>query len=290
MVLTSLNAEPGHHPISASLPLENLRQGIASRFGFWVSDCCLGQLTARATERAAATGRSGVEDYLQWLRRPDGEADMVPLVESLLNGETSFLRTEAHFKALVEVVVPQWRRQRGPGQRLRIASLGCSSGEEPYSMAMVLHEILTQEEMAEVEITGVDVSSRALAAARTALYENHQLRELSAARRQRWFSPQGERWVLHPALRSSVRFLQHNLLHPLPFAGLDALFCRNVLIYFQRHVVAACFSEFHAALRPGGYLFLGHSESAFGFPEYFDPVQVPEGIIYQNKPSSSFFS
>lgn len=288
MVLTPLHAEPGRSFAPGSLPLENLRQIISARFGFWVSDCCLGQLAARVTERAAATGRSGVEDYMQWLQR-DGE-DMVPLVESLLNGETSFLRTDAHFKALVDLVVPQWRRQRGAGQRLRIASLGCSSGEEPYSMAMVLHEILTPDELAEVEITGVDVSSRALAAARAALYESHQLRELSPARRQRWFSQQGERWELHPALRSSVRFLQHNLLHPLPFAGLDGLFCRNVLIYFKRHVVAACFAEFHAALRPGGYLFLGHSESAFGFPEYFDPVQVPEGIIYQNKPSSSFFS
>ncbi len=245
----------------------------------------------RLTARAAATGRSGVEDYLQWLRQPDGQDnEMVPLVESLLNGETSFLRTEAHFNALVDVVVRQWRRQRLVGQRLRLASLGCSSGEEPYSMAMVLHETLSVDELADVEITGLDLSSRALASARTAHYDSHQLRELTPARRQRWFSLQAERWVLNPALKSSVRFLQHNLLHPLPFAGLDALFCRNVLIYFQPPVVANCFAEFHAALRPGGFLFLGHSESAFGFPEYFEPVQVPDGVIYQNKPTSSFVS
>jgi chemotaxis methyl-accepting protein methylase len=187
-------------------------------------------------------------------------------------------------------VIP-WRNLRTRGQRLRIASLGCSSGEEPYSIALVLREQLNAEELADVEISGVDVNSRALAAARAGLYDDYAVREMAPAQRQRWFQAQPDgRWLLHSGLRASVRFLQHNLLEPLPFAGLDVIFCRNVLIYFQPPVVAACFKEFHAALRPGGFLFLGHSESAFGFPEYFEPVQVPDGVIYHNKPCSFFSS
>jgi chemotaxis methyl-accepting protein methylase len=280
---------PGAPAAATPLQLEILRHLIADRYGFWINDSWAGQVAARLAVRTQVTGRAGVDDYLQWVSRPGGdEAERAILLESLLNGETHFLRTEPHFAALLETVVPAWRETRSRGQRLRIASLGCSTGEEPYSVALVLHERLSPEEQADVEVTGLDLSGKALAAARTGIYETYQLRELSAGRRARWFRPEGSRWVIDPALRASVRFLQHNLLRPLPFAGLDVIFCRNVLIYFQRPVVAFCFGEFHAALRPGGYLFLGHSESAFGFPEYFDPVQVRDGVIYQNKPSLAF--
>lgn len=281
----------GASPTTTPLQLEILRRLIADRYGFWINDSWAGQVAARLTVRAQVTGRVGVDDYLQWVSRPGGdEAERVILVESLLNGETYFLRTEPHFAALLETVVPAWRETRSRGQRLRIASLGCSTGEEPYSIALVLHERLTPEERADVEITGLDLSGKSLAVARAGSYETYQLRELSPARRSRWFRLEDKRWVIDPALRASVRFLQHNLLRPLPFAGLDVIFCRNVLIYFQRPVVAFCFGEFHAALRPGGHLFLGHSESAFGFPEFFEPVQVRDGVIYQNKPPFAFHS
>jgi chemotaxis protein methyltransferase CheR len=107
------------------------------------------------------------------------------------------------------------------------------------------------------------------------------LRELSREQWKRWFTVDRNRWLIHPQLRQSVRFLQHNLLNPLPFAGLDVIFCRNVMIYFHPDTVADCIREFHAALRPGGYLFLGHAESAFGYPKLFEAVQVPGGVIYQ---------
>ena len=276
---------------ASPLQLELLREAIAERFGFCINESWSGQLEVRLATRAAATGWPGVADYLRWLLGPGGDdGEMLALVESLLIGETHFLRTEPHFAALTQKVLPAWRASRRPGRRLRIASLGCSSGEEPYSIALVLHECLSPDELAEVEITGVDVSGKALAVARRGCYESFQLRELTPAQWGRWFRSEGARWLVHSALRSSVRFLQHNLLHPLPFAGLDVIFCRNVLIYFQRHSVAFCLGEFHAALRPGGYLFLGHAESAFGFPEFFEPVQVRDGVIYQNKPSFPLFS
>jgi chemotaxis protein methyltransferase CheR len=270
---------------ASELQLEFLRKAITERFGFCINDSWSGQLDTRLATRAAATGRPGVADYLLWLLGPGRDDDeMLALVETLLIGETHFLRTEPHFAALTEKVLPAWRASRQPGQRLRIASLGCSSGEEPYSIALVLHECLSQNELADVEITGVDVNRKALAAARRGCYEDFQLRELTPARLARWFKPEGTRWLINPTLRSNVRFLQHNLLHPLPFAGMDVIFCRNVLIYFQPPSVAFCFGEFHAALRPGGYLFLGHAESAFAFPELFEPVQVRDGVIYQSNP------
>ena len=275
-------------PQASPLHLELLRRAIADRFGFRISDSWFGQLGLRLAARAAVTGRAGVEDYVVQLFASGADpAEMLALVETLLIGETHFLRTEPHFAALTEKVVPAWRASRQPGQRLRIASLGCSTGEEPFSFALVLHECLSPDELADVEITGVDVNGLALAAARRGRYETFQLRDLTLPQKVRWFKPEGSQWFIHPTLKSSVRFLQHNLMQPLPFAGLDVIFCRNVLIYFQPHSVAFCFGEFHAALRPGGHLFLGHAESAFGFPDLFEPVQVREGVIYQNKPSLS---
>lgn len=270
----------------APVSLDLARGLIAKRYGFCVNDSWSGQLTARLISRAAATGRVNVDDYIRALLQSEDPAEITTLVESILNGETHFLRTSPHFDALLETVIPAWRAERGCQRRFRIASLGCSTGEEPYSIAMVLHERLAPEELAQIEISGVDVSNRSLENARTGCYDAFQLREVSPERRRRWFMQEGPRWRIHSTLQASVRFLQHNLLQPLPFAGLDVIFCRNVMIYFDRARVASCFREFHAALRPGGYLFLGHAESAFGFPEYFDPVQIPDGVIYQNTASS----
>jgi len=273
---------------ASPLQMELLRTTIAERFGFCVKDAWSVQLDARLAARAAATGRLGVGDYLPALLAPGrDDAELMALMETLLIGETHFLRTEPHFAALTEKVVPAWRASRQPGQRLRIASLGCSTGEEPYSIAMVLQEQLGADELADIEITGMDLNGKSLAAARRGSYQDFQLRDLTPAQRTRWFQSEGDRWVVHPQLRASVRFLQHNLLQPLPFAGLDVIFCRNVLIYFKLPAVTFCFREFHAALRPGGYLFLGHAESAFGFPELFEPLSVRDGVIYQNKPSLS---
>jgi chemotaxis protein methyltransferase CheR len=262
---------------------ELARKMIADRYGFWVNDSWSGQLAMRLEKRASATGVGSVNEYVRRLQTPEfNRAELTTLLEGILNGETHFLRTAPHFHALLAKVVEPWRAHRTSGQRLRIASLGCSTGEEPYSISLMLQEALSRTELTDVEITGVDISNRSLTAARAGYFDPFQMRDLSQGQLERWFTCElGDRWLIDPAIRASVRFLQHNLLDPLPFAGLDAIFCRNVMIYFKQPVVAACFREIHAALRPGGFLFLGHAESAFGFPEYFEPVQVPDGVIYK---------
>lgn len=264
-----------------SLHAELVRAAIATRYGFRVSESWFGQLTTRLEQQARMSHRANIADYVQWLLSDSNE--LARLVESFLIGETHFLRTEPHFMALTRKVINPWRTRQPRGERLRIASLGCSTGEEPYSIAMIVCETLTPGELEEVEITGADVSTRALAAARQGRYDLHQLRELSPARRNRWFSPLHGQWQVSDFLKSRVRFLHHNLLRPLPFAGLDAVFCRNVLIYFAPEQVAACLREIHSALRPGGYLILGHSETALGHPERFEPVPTDDTIIYQSK-------
>lgn len=266
--------------------LEALREAISSRYGFCIKESSIGMLAARVNTRAAAAGVSASEYALSLLAPPGNEQEFSLLAESILIGETHFLRTEPHFAALAGIVIATWRGTKAPKQRLRIVSLGCSTGEEPYSIAIVLREHLLPNEIEEVEITGVDASRNALALAREGLYDPFQLRDLSESRRHRWFSKEGNAWRIHPCLRESVRFLQHNILHPLPFAGLDLVFCRNVLIYFSHACVASCLSEIHASLRHGGFLILGHSESGFGYPDLFEPTSVPDGVIYRKRSTS----
>lgn len=264
--------------------LEIARDLITKRYGFRVNCSWSGLLAVCIATRTAATGCDSMDEYVHALAHStDAGAELSALAENVLNGETHFLRTAPHFNALTHKLIPEWRAQRDPEQNFRIASLGCSTGEETYSIAIVLHELLSAEELAHVEITGVDVNSRSLDRARAGCFDAFQLRELSRDQWQRWFTVDRNRWLIQPQLRQSVRFLQHNLLNPLPFAGLDVIFCRNVMIYFHPATVANCIREFHAALRPGGYLFLGHAESAFGYPQFFEAVQVPGGVIYQKK-------
>lgn len=265
--------------------IDRLRDLISVHYGFWMRDDWLSRLEDRAQRRTTATGRRNLSDYLAMIEGGD-RTELQNLMELLLNHETHFARTQPHFEALISEVIPAWRAQRR-GNRLRIASLGCSTGEEVYSIAMVLAENLRRDEWEAVELSGLDVSAQALAQAREGSYGEFQLRDLDATRRARWFTQNRGRWVVKPALREAVRLFQHNLLNPLPCAGLDVIFCRNVIIYFLRPVVDRLMGEFHAALNPRGHLVLGHSESALNYPNLFRPVRVAGTVIYQRTVSSA---
>jgi chemotaxis protein methyltransferase CheR len=206
-------------------------------------------------------------------------------MEDMCIHETHFGRTEPHFDALKLHVLPKLFSQKS-GQKVRIASIGCSSGEEPYSIAMTVCESFPPERRDCIEITGLDLSHRILDAARAALYSDFQLRDLDANRRQRWFTQEGNLWSVKPELRRMVRFHQHNLMDPLPMTAIDVIFCRNVMIYFKRPIVERILREYYQAMNPGGFLFLGHAESAFDFSNLFQAVtRISDAVIYQRSPA-----
>ncbi|MGH8145832.1 MAG: CheR family methyltransferase [Rhodanobacteraceae bacterium] len=229
-------------------------------------------LQGRLQRRLRALRLDSFEDYCALLRQnPQDELD--EFVSAVSTNVTAFFRESHHFDFLAEQL-PKWLAER-PGGRIRIWSAGCSTGEEPYSLAMVLAEAIEQHRgPADALILATDLSPAALQKARDGVYSQQRLQGISGERRRRWFQRgsgvyEGECRV-HPRLRELVRVRPLNLLEDWPMRGsFDAILCRNVVIYFDAPTKQRLFSRFAAALQPHGKLFLGHSESMHGLSDRF---------------------
>ncbi|MDX2299669.1 MAG: protein-glutamate O-methyltransferase CheR [Xanthomonadaceae bacterium] len=229
----------------------------------------------RLVRRLRELGLSSFAQYCQRLRdQPEDELD--PLTSAISTNVTSFFREDHHFEFLANDLVPELMA-RGASAQVRVWSAGCSSGEEPYSIAMVLAETLGSRAKSVARVLATDISQRALGVARQGVYPVDRLQGVSEARRKRWFqrgsgANDGMARIAQP-IRELVTFNQLNLLEHWPMKGpLDAIFCRNVVIYFDNPTKQALFARYAQLLAPGGYLFLGHSESLHGLSDAFDLV------------------
>lgn len=263
--------------------LERVRELVEERYGFWIKEGWMKQFARQVAQRVEALHLNHAQDYLKTLDvAGSGEAECQTLMEMLCNHETCFARTAPHFRILAEDVLPLILKQ-GTHHKIRVASLGCATGEEPYSIGITLLDALPEKDWGRVEISALDVSRKALAYAQAGTYAPFQLRELTERQRNRWFLPDGNQWTVRPVLRQRVRFLQHNLMRPLPLSAIDVIFCRNVLIYFRPNTINQMFVEFHQALNRAGWLFLGHSESGLSYPDLFYPVWADDSVYYQKQ-------
>jgi chemotaxis protein methyltransferase CheR len=220
---------------------------------------------ARLWKRVRALGLSGYAEYLAFVESGAGKTELRSMIDALTTNKTSFFREVQHFEFLREEL-PEHART---GNRLRIWSAGCSSGQEPYTLAIVLQEVLTPAQRADALILATDISQPILAAARSGVYDDDEVDGVSPAQLRRWFaaSRTGVRtqYRVSDDLRTMVRFARLNLMEPWPMKGpFDFIFCRNVMIYFDRPTQEKLVRGFHGVLRPGGCLLVGHSESLTG--------------------------
>ncbi len=210
------------------------------------------------------------------------------VVDAMTTNETLWFRDTYPFEVLKSRVLPEMLKT-GAGQRLRIWSAACSSGQEPYSLSMSIDEYERSnpsQAKTGVQIVATELSGAMLAACKAAEYDSLAIaRGLSSDRLQRYFDVKAPgRWAVKPAIRSRVEFRVQNLLDSYAALGkFDIVFCRNVLIYFSADVKKDILKRIHATLRPGGYLFLGASEALNGLPELYQMVQCSPGIIYKAK-------
>ena len=218
-------------------------------------------------------------DYVEYLRRDASGRALLELADVMSTNYTYFFREDDHFEFLQKKILPalQTRRDR----KLRIWSAGCSSGEEVYTLAMVVAEFLGEEASRwDVKILGSDISQSVLSQAEQGVYTDAQVQKLSKLQRARYFSRvDTENWQVSEELRRLTVFRKLNLMHsPYPFKGrFDLIFCRNVMIYFSQEVIRGLLEKFHHYLQEEGHLFIGHSES-LDKRELFQPVQP---AIYQ---------
>lgn len=242
----------------------------------------------RVVDRMKAVGATAFRDYLNLLRFQASGEELQLLVNQMTVNETYFFREKYQFDCLVSSVLDEIVRDRRPGDRIRIWSAGCSTGEEPYSIAIMLLEFWKRVDEFEIELHASDIDSRALAAARAGVYEERSLQFLPPHLVSKYFTQEAPgRWRIMQDLRESIDFSHVNLMDPdhvRRFANLDVIFCRNMLIYFDdlgRREVAAGFWD---ALAPGGFVFLGHSESMARMSSLYIPRRFPEAIVYQKGP------
>lgn len=230
-------------------------------------------------ERLRATGIRNVGEYLDLVSAP-GSAERQRLIDEVTIQETHFFRNPPQMRALREHVLPELLRVAAEnGRRLRIWSAGCSTGEEPYTVAMMLRELLPSTAGWDVKVLATDISESALAAAGAAVYGRRAVQLATQAEVARFFvaRPDG-RFEVRPEVRDLVELQHHNLVLDAPPAGaLDLVLCRNVTIYFGRDTTRALMGRLHASLRDGGYLFLGHSETLWQVIDDFRLVALGTG-------------
>lgn len=232
---------------------------------------------ARLGRRIAGKGFTSFAQYFRHVQSAEGAEEFVAMIDALSTNVTHFFREEPHFRTLARILAEMaGERGRGPC-RLRLWSAACSSGEEPYSMAITALEAL-RGLRADVRILATDISTRVLEKAEAGLYEPERLKGVPPERAARFFEPVrsagGLRYRVRPEARELVVFRRFNLMEPFPAIGpIDVVFCRNVMIYFDRATVQDLLAKFRAVLSPGGYLFVGHSESLHGAQDRFRFVE-----------------
>lgn len=273
---------------------ERLRALISERLGIWFTDEKRDVLAAQLRGRLRALGLRSYREYYWLLRYGRSDDEWDELIERVTTQETFFHRHPEQFQALVEGVLPSlWEGSvHSSGSSIKIWSAGCSTGEEPYSLAMSILDARLPNKGIRIDIIGTDVSRRALEHARQAEYTEWSLRRAPQHWLVKFFEPVSKSiYRVRPQVRAMVRFMRFNLLDarlPLVLGMVDVIFCRNVLMYFREDARQRVLQCFHNCLQDGGYLFLGPSDALFELLSSFQVVDLQHCIAYRKPVSSPY--
>ena len=264
-----------------------LRDFIHERFGLFFDDGQRSSLRSRLEGRLASLDLLSFEDYYHYLRFGPQHADECDrMATHLTNNETYFFREMPQLQVFADSVLKSLKDRKAArdDRRIEVLSAGCSSGEEAYTLAMLIYDSGLFFWNWDVQVTGMDVDLAALEKARRAVYHPNSFRSIRPPIVEKHFlkEPGGAR-VKDP-IRKMVRFRQGNIVEPASYEGLaplDVIFCRNVLIYFSDAMILKVVKLFYEALAPGGYLFLGHAESLSRITDLFTPIRFQGAIVYQ---------
>lgn len=222
-------------------------------------------LSLRLYRRLRALNLSDYTAYCDLLEHPDGAEEKKHVIVAITTNVTAFFREPHHFELLAKQILPPLVARAKAGGRVRLWSAACSSGEEPYSMAMTVLDAFPDAARFDVRILATDIDRDVIARSRDGEYDEAAVRDLIGTPREKYLSRVGDRFSMRPELRELVRFAELNLHGDWPFKGaFDVIFCRNVVIYFEPHLRQSLWDRFATRLGPGGYLLVGHSERVDG--------------------------
>jgi len=265
--------------------LSEIRMLIEERTGIHFDESRERFLSTRVREHMHERGYTRVTELLRAVRKTNVEYDS--LLERMLTQETSFFRYPAVYEAFEKRVLPEihvskfWKNPR----TLRVWSAGCSTGEEPYSIAITIADSLSFADAWNVEILATDVGKLALKTAEKGIYSGRSLSGVNEKQLAAHFTKVENKFHVKPRLKKMISFAPMNLASPVYVGRMDLIFCMNVLIYFTEERRHSLVQRFYEALEPGGYLFLGHSESISKMPVKFQAIVLGDCILYR-KPTA----
>lgn len=244
---------------------------IYERSGISLGDKKEALVAARVGKRTRQLGLDSIEDYLIYVQKDGTGDEIIHLLDAISTNVTYFFRETEHFNTITQCFL-EWLSH---GNRtFRFWSAGCSSGEEPYSIAITLLEALLNRPLPDIKILATDLSTKVLTTASAGIYNSKKVENLPETILRKYFVSDNNEYRINDSVRSLITFSRLNLSAiPFPMNGpMDMIFCRNVMIYFDQPFRKQLISEYHRLLKPGGYLLVGHSESLTGLINGFKTI------------------
>jgi chemotaxis protein methyltransferase CheR len=267
-----------------------LRTFIYDKCGIYFQDNKKYLLENRLSARLEELKLSSFGEYIKFLKvNPQGRNELNKLFDAITINETSFFRNEPQIQAFENVVFPEilQRAKQNGHSRIKIWSAACSSGEEPYTLAMVIHhKFKFQLGSIKVDIIGTDISPEILQKAREGIYTDYSMRNIRPEYLNKYFDKVDTKYKLKPEIIQMVKLEQVNLLDKFKmgtYKNFDVIFCRNVLIYFDLKAKTQVINSLYDSLNPNGYLFIGHSESLHGITKAFKLVHFVKAMGYKKE-------
>lgn len=271
------HAVPAEQEAAAEEALQEIIASLLSRTGHDFRHYKRATVLRRIERRMQVRQMHTLPEYRDLLLGDAGENKA--LLDDMLIGVTNFFRDRESFEAIERDIIPELFKDRAAGDEVRAWVAACASGEEAYSLAMLLADQSAQMESPPAfQVFASDIDDDAIGVARAGAYPGSIITDVTPTRLRQYFKREDSRYRIRKALRDRILFASHNLLRDPPFSRLDMISCRNLLIYLNRDVQVRLLQTFHFALKPGGFLFLGSSESAESVSDYFIPVDKKNRI------------
>lgn len=252
---------------------DRIRELVKQHTGIVLAEGKQDMVYSRLSRRLRVLSHGGFSEYLKHLERDD-DGELLHLVNAITTNLTSFFREGHHFEHLKNELLPALMMKNQASRRIRIWSAGCSTGEEPYSLAMTIREVIPERSDWDVKILATDLDSNVLDTGRRGVYPLSRVDGVPEQCKRRWMlkgrGDAADKVKMRSELQSMIQFKRLNLIEPWPIKGpLDLIFCRNVVIYFDKDTQRDLFHRFAEVLRPDGRLFIGHSENIFNVSDRF---------------------
>lgn len=257
---------------------------IHKRFGIYFKNEKRFFIKMRLYPRVVSLGFKSFSEYIQFLKYgPESKKEPSKMISLLTNNETYFFREVSQLNVFRDFLLPEFRegKMARNEKKVKILSAGCSTGEEVYTLAMLIFDSGKFFWGWDVEVIGMDINEKAIKVAREGIYYERSFRMADPEYKKRFFKSHAGDFIAKDSIRKMTSFISGNITSPMIMNDFDAIFCRNVLIYFSEEKVKTAINNFYLSLRPGGYLFLGHSENLIGIFDEFETMRFSGAIIYK---------